>query len=242
MNAREDAPGHYERRDDGGQLFADRADAGKQLAAALAAYRGKHALVLALPRGGVPVAHEIAMRIGGELDVLVARKLGAPDQEELAIGAVMSDGTRFLNEEIVRSLGVSQRYLDQVTEAEKQEAKRREQRFRAGLSPLAPEGRTVILVDDGLATGATMRAAVWAMRRANPAKLVVAVPVGAVDSCKVIEAEVDDFVCLKRPPSFYAVGMYYRDFEQTSDEEVTALLHEHRSGRTSGRGPLLPRT
>lgn len=241
MNAREDGPGLYESAPGDARLFADRADAGEQLACALSAYRGKHALVLALPRGGVPVAHEIAGRLGAELDVLVARKLGAPGQEELAIGAVLSDGTRFLNDEIVRALGVSQGYIDEVTKAQQQEASRREQRFRAGLSPLAVEGRIVILVDDGLATGATMRAAVWGVRRGNPSKLVVAVPVGAADSCKAIEAEVDDFVCLRRPQPFYAVGMYYRDFEQTSDEQVTAFLHAHRHGRSGGRGPLLPR-
>jgi putative phosphoribosyl transferase len=210
-------------------LFSNRQHAGAMLAQRLLKYRGQHALVLALPRGGVPVAAEIARQLHADLDVMVARKLGAPDQEELAIGAVAADGTRFVNEELVHALRVSPTYLAEVTRREQQEAKRRERLFRAGLPQLDVAGRVVILVDDGLATGATMRAAVWSLRRAEPAKLIVAVPVGAADSCDALDSEVDELVCLHRPTPFYSVGMYFRDFEQTTDDEVVTLLRAHRT-------------
>lgn len=236
MNQRQDGAGHYD-ASLGSRLFSDRTEAGALLAQRLLNYRGRHALVLALPRGGVPVAHEIAGRLRAELDVLVARKLGAPGQEELAIGAVTADGTRFLNEELLRTLAITPDYLAAITERERVNAQRREQRLRAGLPRLDVEGRIVILVDDGLATGATMRAAISSLRRFDAGKLIVAVPVGAADSCAAVDAEVDELVCLHRPTPFYSVGMYYRAFGQTSDEEVIEILRHYR--KPLERGGLL---
>lgn len=212
-----------------GYLFVDRADAGVALARELLTHRGQRPLVVALPRGGVPVAREIAQRINADLDVLVARKVGAPHQEELAIGAVTADGTQFVNTDIVRALHITRDYFDQASARERDNARLREARLRDGLPPLDVEGRTVILVDDGLATGATMRAAIRSLRQSRPRKLIVAVPVGAADTCDVIEGEVDDLVCPYRPVPFHSVGRYYRRFDQTTDAEVTRILHEHRA-------------
>ena len=227
MYPREDGPGYFERDSGHTPFFVDRKDAGRQLAHELGAYRGKRALVLGLPRGGVPVAAEVAYALDADLDVIVARKLGAPTQPELGIGAVTSDGTRFLNERLVRIVSASPAYIEQTAREEQAEARRRELRFREGLPPLALSGRIVIIVDDGLATGATMRAAITAAHRAKPKKLVVAVPVGAVETCEWLEGEVDHLVCPHQPDPFYSVGMYYRDFDQTSDDEVIELLHKH---------------
>lgn len=224
-------PGQHEGKGEGARLgsspFADRADAGRTLARHLLGYRGKHALILALPRGGVPVAAEVAAALDAELEVIVARKLGAPNQPELAIGAVTSDGTRFLNAEILRSVEASPAYVEITAREEQAEAQRREQCFRAGLPPLEMSGRTVIVIDDGLATGATMRAAVGAVQRAQPKRLVVAVPVGAIETCAWLEREVDELVCPLRPESFFSVGTYYGDFDQTRDEQVIELLRKH---------------
>lgn len=207
-----------------GALFRDRLDAGIQLAEALSGYKGQDVLVLGIPRGGVVVAAEVARRLGAELDVIVARKLGAPISRELAIGAVTADGERYLNEDILRELHVSERYLQTVTEEEQAEARRREERFRAGRPPARIAGRTVILVDDGLATGATMRAAVRSVRRQGPARLVVAVPVGARETCEELRAEADEVICLQQPEPFWAVGAHYQHFEPVDDDTVQELL------------------
>lgn len=207
-----------------GTLFRDRVDAGVQLAAALERYRGQDVLVLGIPRGGVVVAAEVARRLGAALDVIVARKLGAPISRELAIGAVTADGERYLNEDILRELRVTERYLQSVTEEEQAEAQRREERFRAGRPPARVAGRTVILIDDGLATGATMRAAVRSVRRQGPARLVVAVPVGARETCEELRAEADEVVCLYQPEPFWAVGAHYQHFEPVDDATVQELL------------------
>jgi putative phosphoribosyl transferase len=207
-------------------VFADRRDAGGRLAARLTDYRGQHVLVLGIPRGGVPVATEVARRLESELDVVVARKVAAPGFSELAIGAVTANGGRFMNEGMIQELGVSDTYLELAIAREMAEARQREERFRAGrpLSPLA--GRVVLLVDDGLATGATMRAAVRSVRSRHPSKLVVAVPVGSIQACAALRPEVDELVCLEEPEPFDAVGLYYDDFEPIEDAEVQRLLQE----------------
>lgn len=213
--------------------FRDRADAGARLAERLESYRGQDALVLGIPRGGVPVAAEVARRLDAELDVLVARKLGAPYQPELALGAVTADGGRFLNAEIVSELEVSDAHLARVTAAEMAEAQRRQQRFRGPRPAPRVAGRVVLLVDDGLATGATMRAAVRAVRAQGPARLVVAVPVGSHQACAALRAEADAVVSLYEPEPFLAVGLYYEHFAPTEDHEVRRLLaaaHPPRSG------------
>ncbi len=211
---------------EGRWLFRDRVDAGIQLAERLAPYGGEDVIVLAIPRGGAPVGAEVARRLGAEFDVVVARKLGAPFSPELAIGAVTADGGRFLNEEIMAEVGVSDTYLASVTAAERAEVRRREQRFRGSRPAPRIQGRTVIVVDDGLATGATMRAALRSLREKHPAELIVAVPVGPVDTCVALRAEADAVVCLYQPDPFYAVGLYYRLFAQTEDAEVQRLLQE----------------
>lgn len=214
--------------------FRDRGDAGRFLARHLAAYRTTDTLVLGIPRGGVPVAAAVARALGADLDVLVARKLGAPDSPELAIGAVTANGGRYLNEDMIRDLGVSQEYVESVTAEETEEARRREERFR-GDSPKAEfKGRVVILVDDGLATGATMRAAVRSVRRQGPAQVVVAVPVGSIEACGALRKEADEVVCPRTPVDFMAVGIYYADFTQTPDSEVRRLLHDHQASRAKG--------
>jgi len=209
-----------------GPLFRDRPDAGVALAKRLAPYRGTHALVLGLPRGGVPVAAAVARALDAELDVVVSRKLGAPISAELAIGAVTANGGRFLNDDVIRMLNVSEAYLAAVTATQQAEARRRETLFRGSRPAPVIAARTVILVDDGVATGATMRAAVRSVRRQQPKRLVVAVPVGAPETCAALRAEVDELVCLHEPESFGAVGYYYEDFSQTQDSDVQALLEE----------------
>jgi putative phosphoribosyl transferase len=217
------------------RLFLDRIDAGMRLAESLEGYCGKKALVLGIPRGGVPVAAEVARRLEADLDVVVARKLGAPMSRELAIGAVTANGGRFLNESIIRDLGVAPGYLEKVTAEERAEAHRREARFRGTRPPEPVRDRIVILVDDGLATGATMRAAVRAVRQGQPARLVVAVPVGAVEACAALREEADEVVCLYEPEPFFAVGLYYDRFEPTEDATVQAILEEWHGARA---GPV----
>jgi len=205
-------------------LFRDRTDAGVQLADRLAAYRGTNAVVLGIPRGGVAVAAELARKLGLELDVIVARKLGSPISEELAIGAVTANGGRFLNTDVIAELGVTDTYIDAVTRREQAEARRRETLFRGGRPSPDLTGRTVILVDDGLATGATMRAAARSLRQTRAARLVAAVPVASAQARDALRAEVDQVVCLYTPEPFGAVGAFYDDFRQTEDEEVQRLL------------------
>jgi putative phosphoribosyl transferase len=205
--------------------FANREEAGRLLAEKLEKYAGRtDVVVLGLPRGGVPVAYEVAQRLGVSLDVFVVRKLGVPGFEELAVGAIASGGVRVLNEDIMRSLPNADQLIESVTEKETVELERREQTYRDGRPAPELRDRVVILVDDGLATGATMRAAVAALRQRGVAKIVVAAPVGAPDTCRELEQEADETICATAPEFFQAVGQYYEDFSQTSDEEVRELL------------------
>jgi putative phosphoribosyl transferase len=208
-----------------GGRFADRAEAGRRLAPLLQHLRPDRPLVLGLPRGGVPVAAEVAAALGADLDVLVVRKLGVPGHEELAMGAIASGGLRALNHDVLDRLRLPPAAVDQATEAEGAVLARRERDYRGDRPPPVLEGRTVILVDDGLATGATMRVAVTAARTAGAARVVVAVPVGPPSSCDELRAEADEVVCLRAPPSFVAVGAWYDDFSETADAEVRALLN-----------------
>jgi putative phosphoribosyl transferase len=205
--------------------FRDRTEAGRVLAAALAPYAGRpNLLVLALPRGGVPVAFEVARALHAPLDVMVVRKLGVPGHEELAMGAIASGGIRVISDDVVRALGISDRMIATVAASEEAELERRERRYRAGRPAAEVAGRTVILVDDGLATGASMRAAVAALRAQHPERLVAAVPIGSPETCDDLRREADDVVCARTPEPFHAVGIWYEDFTQTTDEEVHGLL------------------
>lgn len=205
--------------------FIDRTDAGKHLAEQLLSYRDEpNLLVLALPRGGVPVAVEVASALNAPLDVFLVRKLGAPGQEELAIGAVASGGVRVLNSDVVAHLHITDAELATVTAAEQAELERREHVYRQGRPFPQIHNHTLILVDDGLATGATMRAAVRALREQRPARLIVAVPVAAPDTCAAFRADVDDIVCAITPEPFIAVGRWYEDFSQLTDEDVQRYL------------------
>jgi predicted phosphoribosyltransferase len=206
-------------------LFTDRSEAGRVLAARLGRYAGRDdVVVLALPRGGVPVGYEVARALGAPLDVFLVRKLGVPGHEELAMGAIASGGVRVLNEDVIRALGLPPEAIDAVAEMEQAEMARREQAYRDGRPFPNVRDRIVILVDDGLATGSTMRAAVAALRQMGPGWIVVAVPVGAADTCRDLRSEADEVVCARQPEPFFAVGAWYRDFSQTTDEEVRELL------------------
>jgi predicted phosphoribosyltransferase len=207
-------------------LYRNRVDAGRDLAARVEPYRGNGTVVLGIPRGGVAVAAEVARFLAVPLDVIVARKLGAPGSPELAIGAVTADGRRFLNEDVVASLRVSRTYLDAVTEVQMQEAHRRELRYRNCRPAVPLEGRVVIVVDDGLATGATMHAALRSVRANRPGRLVAAVPVGSTEACDALRHDADEVVCPYRLDAFGAVGLYYDEFEPVEDEQVEHMLHE----------------
>ncbi len=205
--------------------FQDRVEAGQVLASELGAYVGQpNVLVLALPRGGVPVAFEVAQALHAPLDVFLVRKLGVPGHEELAMGAIASGGVRVLNRSVVDSLSIPDHVIAAVAVQEQRELERREHSYRGNRPDPEVRGRTVLLVDDGLATGATMRAAAAAIRAQEPRRLVVAVPVAARETCDEFRDEVDEVVCAITPEPFYAVGVWYRDFSQTTDEEVHELL------------------
>lgn len=207
------------------RVFQDRREAGQVLAAMLSGYRDRpDVVVLGLPRGGVPVAYEIATSLRAPLDVMVVRKLGVPGHEELAMGAIASGGVQVVNEEVVRYLSLPPAVLASVAGMEQQELARRERVYRGERPPLAVERRTVILVDDGLATGSTMRAAVTALRRRHPARIVIAVPTAAPETCEELKRDVDEIVCAMTPTPFFGVGQWYEKFDQTSDEEVRELL------------------
>jgi predicted phosphoribosyltransferase len=209
------------------RAFANRTEAGRLLAEKLVNYAGRaDVIVLGLPRGGVPVAFEVAHRLGAPLDVFIVRKLGVPGFEELAAGAIASGGVRVLNEDVMRSIPHADEAIDAVTIRETAELERREQIYREGRPPPELRDRIVILVDDGLATGATMRAAVKGLRERGTAKIVVAVPVGPPDTCHELEERADEAICLSTPAFFQAVGQYYEDFSQTSDEDVRELLSQ----------------
>ncbi len=206
-------------------MFKDRAEAGRQLAERLRAYAGRDdVIVLALPRGGVPVGFEIARALRAPLDVFLSRKLGVPGQEELAFGAMAAGQPAFLDEGIVRAARVSDETIRQRIEQTRAELERRAEMYRGDRPPLAVEGKVVILVDDGVATGASLYAALLALRGAGPSELIVAVPVASQEAFALLERQSDEIVALQTPPHFFAVGRYYVDFEQVSDEEVLALL------------------
>lgn len=211
-----------------GPPFRDRRDAGKKLAERLARYRDERPVVFALPRGGAPVGYEVALALEAPLDVLVARKLGAPDQPEFGIGAVAPGGVRVLNEGVVRRLGIPDEYLDRITHQETAEVERRLRHFRGDRPETDVSGRTAILVDDGLATGVTAMAAVEALRLRGPERIVLAAPVCAAQTAALFRSEIDELVCLKCPPDLGAIGFWYQDFDQTPDEEVVRLLEDRR--------------
>lgn len=213
-------------------IYRDRIEAGKRLATQLTEYADRaDVLVLALPRGGVPVAFEVAKVLHAPLDIFLVRKLGVPGHEELAMGAIATGGVRVINEDVVRYLNIPDEVIDAVAMDEQQELERRERAYRDGRAAPDVQGRTVILVDDGLATGSTMRAAAIALRQQQPASIVVAVPVASSQTCDEFREEVDDIVCAVTPEPFRGVGQWYEDFSQTTDEEVHDLLK-----RAAGRG------
>jgi putative phosphoribosyl transferase len=206
-------------------LFKDRTDAGQHLAKLLQGRGyGAATLVLGLPRGGVPVAYEVARHLRAQLDVFIVRKLGTPGHEELAMGAIASGGVKVLNQDIVHNLAIPESAIERVAERERQELERRERLYRGDRPFPDLAGQTVLLVDDGLATGATMRAAVKALKHQEAGRIVVAVPVAAPDTCEAFKEEVDEVVCAETPQPFYGVGMWYADFSQTTDDEVKELL------------------
>jgi predicted phosphoribosyltransferase len=212
------------------QIFKNRMDAGRKLAGELSEYANRRdVILLALPRGGVPVAYEIAKQLNVPMDIFLVRKLGVPGNKELAMGAIASEDTRVLNQDIIRSFGISDRTISKVAADERGELQRRERLYRGDRKRPEIKGRTVILIDDGLATGATMLAAVKALRSKTPSKIVIAVPVASLDTCRTFEREVDDIICGATPEPFYGVGAWYEDFRQVSDEEVCDMLEKSMS-------------
>jgi putative phosphoribosyl transferase len=205
--------------------FRNRTEAGQILGRSLQDYRDRpDVLVLGLPRGGVPVAYEVTRELNAPLDVFIVRKLGVPGHEELGMGAIATGGVRILHEGIVRELGITREVIDRVSQQEQQELERRERLYRGNRPAPTIEGRTVIIVDDGLATGSTMKAAVEAVRQQNPARLIVAVPTAPVETCEQLRRNADEVVCAITPEPFFAVGGSYADFSQTTDEEVRDLI------------------
>jgi len=218
-------------------LYHDRVEAGRVLARKLGQYADRpDVLVLALPRGGVPVAYEVARALGAPLDVFLVRKLGVPGHEELAMGAIATGGVRVLNRGVVNGLRIPPEVIDAVADREAEELRRREREYRDDRPAPDVRGKTVILIDDGLATGSTMRSAVMALRRQVPGRLVVAVPIAAPSTCEEFQDEVDEVVCARTPEPFYAVGVWYEDFSQTTDDEVRDLL-ARASSETLGATP-----
>jgi predicted phosphoribosyltransferase len=215
-----------------GHAFRDRRAAGALLAERVRHYKDREdVVVLGLPRGGVPVAYEVARALNAPLDVFVVRKLGVPGHRELAMGAIASGGVRVLNDEVVAMLSIPASAIEETAREERAELERRERAYRDGRSAAEVRGRVVLLIDDGLATGSTMKAAVQAVRARAPARIVVAVPVGAPQTCAELAAVADEVVCARQPERFAAVGQWYADFEQTSDAEVRALLRERAAVR-----------
>jgi predicted phosphoribosyltransferase len=214
--------------------YRDRTEAGRQLAGKLARYAGRtDVLVLALPRGGVPVAFEVARALGAPLDVFLVRKLGVPGREELALGAIATGGIRLLNDNVVHHLRIPAEVIDRVEATEREELERRAREYRGNRPPPAVRGKTVILIDDGLATGASMRAALAALRRRRPARVVVAIPIASPKTCEEFRDEADEVVCARTPEPFRAVGFWYEDFSQTTDAEVRDLLRRASQARSA---------
>ncbi len=207
-------------------MFADRREAGQRLAKKLIHYQGKNPLILVVPRGGIPVGCEIQAILGGDLDIIIPRKVGVPGQPELALGAVTAEGGFLLNRGIAQSLNISEQDVAAEIEAAREETKRRQAVYRGEKPPFVAEGRIVILIDDGVATGFTIRAALQALREQKTARLILALPVSPLDTFKSLQSEVDELVCLEVSASFYAVGQFYHDFSQLSDEEVVMLLRK----------------
>lgn len=222
-------------------IFADRAEAGRQVAAKLAGYaRRADVLVLGIPRGGVAVAFEVAQALGAPLDVFLSRKLGVPGQEELAFGALAGGGVRVLDQDLIRELNISRPDIERITQTAKTELERRERVYRDGRPAIQATGKTVLLVDDGIATGASTLAAIETLRHMRPARLLLAVPVAPASTCKRLREKVDELVCVQSPERFYAIGQFYEDFSQVSDEEVIELLHRaarRRSSKDDGGAP-----
>lgn len=219
------------------QRFENRRESGKVLAARLSEFENRQdVVVLALPRGGVPVAFEVARALNAPLDVFMVRKLGVPGQEELAFGAISSGGTTVFNESLVHALRITDGMIEKVIDKELKELERREELYRANRRPINLEGKTVIIVDDGLATGATMKAAVSAVKIAKPKKIIVAAPVASRGTCEEIMRKSDDLcICAMTPEPFYGVGMWYRNFDQTTDQEVISLLNRSESVKSAGQ-------
>lgn len=206
-------------------IFEDRIDAGRQLAEQLRKYAKRNDIVvLGIPRGGVPVAYEVAVALGSPLDIFVSRKLGVPGEEELAFGAVATGGVRVLDHDLIQSVGISRDEVERITERVRAEVLRRERLYRGSRPPLKLDGKVAILVDDGIATGSSMLAAIQALRQLKPASIVVAVPVAPPSTCDRLRKEVDDLVCVQTPEDFFAIGNFYSDFSQTADSDVTELL------------------
>jgi putative phosphoribosyl transferase len=221
-------------------LFRDRAEAGRYVATLLKEYANRpDVLVLALPRGGVPVAYEVARALNAVMDVFLVRKLGAPGHEELAIGAIATGGVRILNREAVIALAITDAQVESISAREQLELERRERDYRDTRPTADVHGRTLILVDDGLATGSTVRAAVKALRPQGPTRIVVAVPIGTPETCDELRSEVDDVVCASTPEPFYAVGLWYHDFSPTTDDEVRDLLERSRQDTSRPVSPSL---
>jgi len=228
LDREENSTSHHTRKEGKMSLFKDRRDAGRRLAEKLSSYADRQdVIVLALPRGGVPVAYEVALALNAPLDIFLVRKLGVPGHEELAFGAIASGGVRVLNEEVVKGFHLSKAAIEAVAQRELVELERRERAYRGDDHPVPEiEDHVAILVDDGLATGASMRAAIEGVRAKDPAKIVVAVPTAAPETCESFESEVDEIICAETPAPFYGVGRWYQDFSQTTDEEVRRLLEQ----------------